>query len=450
MDKKRRLGLLPLAGGLAGLLVLCVGHPQAHATSSKNGTVQAPLAAVSTQAASENPSPPLGPFKSPMPISKSARLGQRSIEATALPIMGEPGVTGDDLSPTDEQSKAMTEGNKDENQYDPPISPFSSKRVAVIRRGESPDAPSTPVTSFPFRATGKLYADIKDDPRHKIVCTASLVRRGVLLTAAHCVFDYGKKDSGWNYYNFIWCPANVGNQNSVYGCYSATLPSILTPYYNGSDICDKDNPGVNCNNDIAALLVQPKSGAYPGAILGWYRYAWNGYGARTFSLLNPSDANPEHIQNQKRFLQITQLGYPANVDGGIQMERNDAVGIITAEGEKGGTLWTTLIGSALQEGASGGPWFVNFGAPPFAKEACGEKSPDNNEPCPDPVATKLLSQSTMAIVGVYSFTTGVSSYVGGASYFGQTSQYPDTYGGYGAGNIGKLMHDTCTNNPDNC
>jgi hypothetical protein len=57
----------------------------------------------------------------------------------------------------------------------------------------------------------------------------------------------------------------------------------------------------------------------------------------------------------------------------------------------------------------------------------------------------------MAVVGVTSYD---STMVGfnrlGASFFGQNSQYNGTYGSYGAGNIGLLVHDTCTNNPSYC
>lgn len=39
-------------------------------------------------------------------------------------------------------------------------------------------------------------------------CTASLIGKSLLVTAAHCVFSYGKKTSGW--------PAYIGGQLQVY------------------------------------------------------------------------------------------------------------------------------------------------------------------------------------------------------------------------------------------
>ena len=48
----------------------------------------------------------------------------------------------------------------------------------------------TPVatnTSFPYRAAGKLFFNIGTDT---FVCSASLIQRGVVVTAAHCVANF--------------------------------------------------------------------------------------------------------------------------------------------------------------------------------------------------------------------------------------------------------------------
>ena len=56
---------------------------------------------------------------------------------------------------------------------------------------------------------------------------------------------------------------------------------------------------------------------------------------------------------------ISQLGYPASLDNGNRMERNDAQGTVDPT-----QVNNTLIGSLMTAGSSGGPWVVNFGQAP--------------------------------------------------------------------------------------
>ena len=58
------------------------------------------------------------------------------------------------------------------------------------------------------------------------------------------------------------------------------------------------------------------------------------------------------------------------------------------------------------------------------------------------------SATTMSVVAVTSYGSTTVGYNRlGASFFGQNSQYGGTYGNYGVGNIGLLVHDTCTGEP---
>ena len=315
---------------------------------------------------------------------------------------GQAGVSGGP-APEDKQPLA----------YGTSTAPYTTARVAVTVKGSSTTAANTPVTSYPYRATGKLYFQYAG---LTYVCSASLIKKGVLVTAAHCVFDYGKKASGWHS-NFVWCPANTSSSGGVYGCYSGGAARVPTTYYNGNDVCTQS--GVVCNDDIATLLVLPKAGVYAGTKVGWYSYGWNGYSYRASSFLGNVTA-----------VQVTQLGYPLAFDSGYQMERTDAVGWYYASG----SLKNTQIGSAQTGGSSGGPWLVNFGTPPSVGSGAS-----------------LGSSTVQAIIGVTSYgSTTVGYNRQGASYFGQNSQYSGTYGSYGAGNIGLLVRDTCTANSAYC
>jgi hypothetical protein len=52
---------------------------------------------------------------------------------------------------------------------------------------------------------------------------------------------------------------------------------------------------------------------------------------------------------------IAQIGYPACLDNGLLMERDDSQGYV------GSSFSNTIIGSLTRNGSSGGPWITNFG-----------------------------------------------------------------------------------------
>lgn len=186
---------------------------------------------------------------------------------------------------------------------------------------------------YPYRVTGKLYFQIGSD---WYVCSASLIKKGLLVTAAHCVSDYGASTF---YTNWQFVPA-LKNSYAPFGTWYGATAYVLTSYYNGSDGCYQY--GVICPNDVAVITITPQSGVYPGTSVGGYGVGTNGAG----------------FNGSNRAL-ITQLGYPASLDSGLQMERTDS------EGYKYSTYSNnTIIGSAMTGGSSGGPWLVNLGLAP--------------------------------------------------------------------------------------
>ncbi|MBY6244036.1 serine protease [Methylosinus sp. Sm6] len=367
------------------------------------GTVESPKS--SAPAARGNPTPPTGPYRSVLPLADPKVFEDAEKAAPHSVPTGEPGgVKAESLQPQTDAAPSA---------YGTSTAPYTTARVAVQVQGSSMTVANTPVTSYPFRATGKLYFKVGAATH---VCTASLLKPGVLITAAHCVVNYGKGSSGW-YSGWVWCPANVSAAGGVYGCYNAGSARTFTTYVNGTDVCAQ--AGVVCNDDIATLIVAPRNGVLAGRVVGWYGYGWNGPSYRQSPLLGNVTA-----------VQITQLGYPVALDSGYQMERTDAAGWYYASGN----LKNTQIGSAQTGGSSGGPWLINFGTPP----SFGAGS------SPGYFATQW-------VVGVTSYgSASVGFNRQGASYFGQNSQFGGNYGAYGAGNIGLLMRDTCTANPTYC
>ena len=296
--------------------------------------------------------------------------------------------------------------------------PYTIARVAVTGAPYSTtNGALVPVASRPYRSTGKLWMRFGTS---WFVCTASLIKKGVLITAAHCVHNYGRQAAGFA--NEVrWYPANYNSAGGPWGYYSGVNWRIPTVYYNGTDTCQSGAIGVVCNNDLATVTLAPKSGVYAGSTLGgWYGYGWNGYSY----LATPVFGNTTVAL-------ITQLGYPVAIDSGYQMLRNDSYGkYIAMTGANGKLLKNTQFGSAMTGGSSGGPWMVNFGTRPTVT---GSASLGNGA-------------NSNIVVGVTSWGyTAVGINVQGASWFGQNAEWPAAaYGTYGAGNIGGMVQATCT------
>jgi V8-like Glu-specific endopeptidase len=191
---------------------------------------------------------------------------------------------------------------------------------------------------WPFRAAGRLFFNIPG--QGTFVCSASLIKPGVVVTAAHCVANFGHQQF-YNSWTFI--PAYYKG-SGAYGVWTVSVAAVLSSYYSGSDPCAQS--GVICQDDVALLVLNPQSGLYAGNLTGWYGYGWNGYSYFPWQSLSQAE--------------ITQLGYPVALDGGLRMERTDSLGY-----NAGGNLSNnTVIGSLMTGGSSGGPWLVNFGVDP--------------------------------------------------------------------------------------
>ncbi len=187
---------------------------------------------------------------------------------------------------------------------------------------------------YPFRAVGKLFFV---DGSTSYVCSASLIRPGVIVTAAHCVAAYGQNRwySGWSF-----VPAYY-NGTAPYGTFSGRVAYVLTKYLDGTDNCIS---GVVCPDDVALIVLNRNvQGSLPGGITGYLGYGYGGYG------FNPSGQ-----------ALITQIGYPVALDGGVIAQRSDSQSYVSASNRN-----NNVIGSLQTGGSSGGPWAVNLGQSPI-------------------------------------------------------------------------------------
>jgi len=265
-------------------------------------------------------------------------------------------------------------------------------------------------TTYPYRAIGKLTFSAG-------YCTASLIRRSVIVTAAHCIQAFGSGNtlySGWQFRpGHYGASGATAAQIAPYGTW--TWAGLVRPstWANGTDT----GSGSARNNDIAVIVIAKNaSNQFIGDITGYLNYGYNNY-----SFI--STAKTGNLQTAA----VTTFGYPALIDGGAIMQRTDGPTYTTTV-SGASQLWQ---GSNLTGGASGGPWIVNFRARDAVLSG----------------GAAVGNSSTLAIVGVTSWgsadpNANKDNY---ASQFRQNTQYPNAaYGNYGSGNIASLLNTLCS------
>jgi V8-like Glu-specific endopeptidase len=264
--------------------------------------------------------------------------------------------------------------------------PFSTARADLD--------PTATNDQHPFRAAGKLFFNINGKT---YLCSASLIKPGLVVTAAHCVANFGTNTyySNWEFH------AGYRSGTSPYGAATVARAYVLTAYLDGSDPCQQK--GVVCRDDVAVLVLNPTAATgnpvYLGKRTGWFAYAWNGAGF-----------------TDQRITHITQLGYPGCLDKAERMQRNDAQGAVDSTYSN-----NTIIGSLMCGGSSGGPWLINFGVRPDLTGTSPGSAPTVN-----------------AVVGVTSWgsTNSAVKWMGASPFIAE--------------NIGKLIETACHDYPAAC
>lgn len=167
----------------------------------------------------------------------------RASAKSRLPMVTDPA----DLPPETREMLGIDDyGNPVSQAYGTGGHPFTTKRAgAAITK-------STKWLKYdPWRGTGKLWMRFGPD---WFVCTASVIDKGLIVTAAHCVHNYGQGDSGFAD-EVIFEPVRHDKKKPLKS-WDGIEWWIPTVYYNGTDVCTTS--GVVCENDIAIVVLEKK------------------------------------------------------------------------------------------------------------------------------------------------------------------------------------------------
>lgn len=275
--------------------------------------------------------------------AKPLPLGQPKKTSTPAPA---PTNTGTSISAKGALPTANVAPNM-ENRLFTPAEAVNNKQIQPMKVGTSgahfTSSQLVPLTNdlfYPYRPVGKLFftkPDVGD-----FVCSASVVKPRVILTAGHCVHKGSGGSSGF-YKNFLFIPAFRDG--------TAPLQSWTSTFVNTTATWANGGGALPNAADYAMIELEDrlfgKSVLKIGEVTGYL-------GFRTLALI------PNHA---------TILGYPVNLDSGQKIHQ------VTAGSFRSQYADTAEYGSDMGEGSSGGPMIENFGIP-----AGGQTAGLNNVP----------------------------------------------------------------------
>ena len=274
--------------------------------------------------------------------------------------------------------------------------------------------------TYPYRAVGRL--NFKDEDGDWTHCSASLILRSVVVTAAHCIQKFGTESKIYSDWTFVpaYFKGSKAEAEPVVPYGSWVYEAYVRPasWADGTDT----HKVAASNNDVAAILLKKDAqGEFIGDKIGWLRYG------QTDNFFITSKRTGDLWTAA-----LTTLGYPGKSDNGTIMQRCDGPSYLT-EIDK---VQQVYQGSDFTGGSSGGPWIANFGyQEPTFSEGIG-------------LGEKALSN---VVVGVTSWGDGQPGpeYDNYSSQFGRNKEYPlGSYGTFGAGNIAALLNTLCSMKPE--
>jgi V8-like Glu-specific endopeptidase len=177
-------------------------------------------------------------------------------------------------------------------------------------------------TIYPNRTVGKLF--FTKNTGGDFVCSASVLRPRIVLTAGHCVHAGSGGTAGFHR-NFLFVPA-FRDGAAPLGTFTPRRVSTTSQWLASNGL-------VPNAADFGMMEMNDRGTTRIGTLTGFL-------GFRTLGLL------PNHT---------TKLGYPLNLDGGQKMQA------VTSQSLRAASPNSVEYGSNARGGSSGGPWVQNYG-----------------------------------------------------------------------------------------
>jgi V8-like Glu-specific endopeptidase len=190
-----------------------------------------------------------------------------------------------------------------------------------------PDA----VVNHPYRTSGYFLHTF--DNKKFFYCTATLISKSILVTAGHCVYDTNANKpiiAGTFYPACVNCNGG-GTLVQPYGRATARFVIASAPWRAATEATGLDQ-GV----DVGVVTLNKRVGGTSvemGTVTGWLGFC--------------------HTNCLWDYSQLSQIGYPANYDGGNRMQYGEHI-------EQSDSR-DYIHGSGMQGGSSGGPHVANIG-----------------------------------------------------------------------------------------
>lgn len=193
---------------------------------------------------------------------------------------------------------------------------FSSSRLVPLSADRS----------YPYRTVGKLF--FTKPGEGNFVCSASVIKHRVIVTAGHCVHRGSGGNAGF-FTNFLFVPA-FRDGVAPFQSWSAAYVVVPGTWATGGGTVPNaaDYAMIELNDRTINGQVRRI-----GEVTGWLGY-------QTLRLL----PNHAHL-----------LGYPCNLDNCQKMHQ------VTAGSFRSVSPNNVEYGSDMRGGSSGGPWVQNFG-----------------------------------------------------------------------------------------